>query len=186
MDEYTKEDIERLRSYRHIIDSEDIKIKQKIKEKLLANKDILHVLNNPDCEEPDDYFGFNILPYYIIHPTQIDVQNFICYTVDFKELERYNKKIKYQLITFVILCEQKNIIDKDTFLPRHDLLAALLMDEFDWTNYFGIQIHCVSDQESVVDNDYACRTLVFQQVIDNNITKTRDGVTRVVTHEVHT
>lgn len=186
----TKNELEYLRSYRDKtkVDCDDIKVKEQIKSKLLNNKYIVHVLNNTELDEdcPDEYFGINILPYYMITPTQIDVQNFICYEVQYDEINRYNNRVKNLQIIFYILCDQKNIIDKDTYLARHDLLAALIMDEFNWKNYFGSKIHCIEDKPSVVDTDYACRTLVFEQTTDNNLTKTRDGIPRTVNKEIHT
>jgi hypothetical protein len=49
------------------------------------------------------------------------------------------------------------------------------MDIFNWSNIFGGQIHCVSDLPSVTDNDYATRTIIFEQLTDNNLAKTRNG-----------
>lgn len=182
---WTNEDTERLKTFRNIIDSDDIKIKQKIKEQLVNNRAIIHVLNNKelDEDEPDQYFGVNILPYYIINPTQHNVQNFICFTTR-DEQDRYQRAKKTQDIVFVVLCEQKNIIDKETSLPRHDLLAALIMDEFNATNLFGAKIYCASNVETVVDDDYACRTLTFSQYVDNNIVRTKDSYTRIKDRDV--
>ena len=185
----TEEQLRKLRDYKRNLDSDNTKNKEIIKKKLLNNDLLIYLLNNKDLQaadaESDEYFGINILPYYMIHPTQTNVQNFVCYTTNFDELDRYNKTVKYMQITFVILCEQKNIIAEDTYMARHDLIGALLLDEFNYTNYFGAKIHCVSDKESVVDTDYACRTLIFEQITDNNITKTRDNIPRTVNKEVH-
>ena len=181
---WTEQDTEWLRAFRNNVDYDGIKIKEQIKHKLLDNKYIIHVLNNKKledaCASPDEYFGVNILPFYMISPTQTDVQNFICYTVGFREELRYNNAFKNLMVTFVILCEQKNIIDKETSLARTDLLAALIQDQFNYTNYFGNKIHIVRDEESVVDNDYAARTLIFEQVTDNNLVKTRNNVPQLM------
>lgn len=163
---------------RAALDCDDIKVKEQIRKTILNNRFILHALHNTELEEseadPDEYYLNNILPYYLIKPTQSAVKNFICYTVDYDELERYNSCMKLLTITFVILCEQKNIIDEETMVPRHDLLAALLYDQFNWTQCLGPKIHLIEDKESVVDTDYACRTLVFQQHTDNNLVKSRN------------
>ena len=135
--------------------------------------------------DPSDYLGINILPYYLIHPTQHNVQNYICYETSVRELERYNSNMKIQQIIFYILCEEKNNIEKSTGIARHDLISALLLDIFNWTNLFGCKIHCVSNQPSVVDNDYACRTLIFEQTTDNNLAKTRGGTTRMLNRELY-
>lgn len=185
----SEDELEQLRGFRKNLDSDDIKNKEIIKKKLLNNNLIIHVLNNKELEKidapADDYYGKNILPYYLIKPTQIDVQNFICYETSFTEIEDYNKCVKYQQIIFYVLCEQKNIIDKDTYLARHDLLAALLVNEFNWTNYFGRKIQCISNKPSVVDTDYACRTLIFQQMPDSNLVKTRNKTPMMVNKEIH-
>lgn len=176
--------IQDLLKYKNVVDSDDIRFKEIIKEKLVNNEKIVYVLNNKELQEseaePSDYFNVNILPYYIIHPTQTDVQNYICYEVNFTEEARYNSVIKYGQIIFYILCEQKNNIEEHTGIARHDLLAALIMDEFNWSNCFGIQVHCVSDKPSTTDSNYATRTLVFEGKFPNSIAKTQNDKTKVV------
>jgi hypothetical protein len=53
--------------------------------------------------------------------------------------------MKLLQITFYILCEEKNNIEKKTGIARHDLLGAVILDIFNWSNLFGEQIHCISD-----------------------------------------
>lgn len=185
--EWTQKDREALQAFETLIDSDDIRFKKKIKDILLNNVYIIHVLNNEELEEsgadPDEYFGTNILPYYLISPTQSNTQNFICFESQFEEVIKYNKIIKRGEIRFYILCHQKDLIDKETGIARHDLLAALIMDEFNWTNYFGNQVHCVSDVASVVDTHYACRTLIFEGEFPNSISKNKlkmDGTGRTI------
>ncbi len=180
---YTEEDKNYLRSFRNTLDYDGIKVKQQIKQALLENKHIIHVLNNKKLEEeeaePDDYFGDNILPYYLIHPTQTSVKNFLTFQVNYTSIPQYNKLTKYLQIIFIVLCEQQNIIDKDTSLPRHDLLAALIQDQFNYTNICGQKIQLVSDRELVVDTNYAARELTFEQLTDNNLVRTRNGIPRL-------
>ena len=139
--ELTNEQIQFLRDLKNNVDSDNIRIKEIIKKSLINNNMIIYLLNNKELEEaeadPSDYLGVNILPAYLIHPTQHNVQNFICYEVGFKELERYNNKMKLLQITFYILCEEKNNIEKNTGIARHDLLGALILDIFNWSNLFG-------------------------------------------------
>jgi len=198
MKEWTKEDSKRLASLKYVTDNDNIRIKEIIKQKLLANDDIIHVLDNKGLQEADaendEYFGVNIMPYYMIPGTQTDSQNFVCFTVGYENVERnftnssrmYNDLQRHLHITFVILCEQKNIKDRETGIARHDLLAALIQNEFNQTNYFGRKLLLISDEESVVDSKYACRTLIFSQTTDNNVTKTQYGEpSRIVNKEVH-
>ena len=199
MKEWTKEDSKRLASLKYVTDDDNIRIKEIIKQKLLANDDIIHVLDNKklqDAEaENDEYFWENIFPFYLIPDAQTDSQNFICFTVGYENVERnftnssrmYNDLQRHLHIVFVILCEKKNLKDRDTGIARHDLLAALIQNEFNLTNYFGRRMLLVSDNESTVDSVYACRTLIFSQTTDNNVTKTQYGnPSRIVTKEIHT
>lgn len=199
MKEWTKEDSKRLASLKYVVDNDTIRIKEKIKQKLLANDDIIHVLHNKKLQEDeaenDEYFGVNILPYYHIMGTQVDVQNFICFSVGYENVERnftnssrmYNDLQKHLHVTFVVLCEEKDIKDQDTGIARHDLLAALLINEFNFTNYFGRKIQLIADEESVVDNKFLAHVLTFSMITDNNVAKTDYGKpSRIVTKEVHT
>ena len=198
MKEWTTEDSKRLASLKYVTDNDNIRIKEIIKQKLLANDDIIHVLDNKELQEAeaenDEYFGVNILPFYLIPDAQTDSQNFICFTVGYENVERnftnssrtYNDLQRHLHVVFVVLCEKKNIKDRDTGIARHDLLAALIQNEFNFTNFFGRKILLISDDESTVDSNYLCRTLVFSQVTDNNVTKTDYGKpSRIVTKEVH-
>lgn len=187
--EITQEQIQELRDLKTLVDSDDIKYKEIIKKTLINNKLLIYLLNNKELEDidadPSDYLGVNILPYYIIHPTQHNVQNFICYEIETRELERHNSTMKIQRIIFYILCEEKNNIEKKTGIARHDLIAALLIKDFNWTNLFTNKLHIISDVPSVVDNDYACRTLIFEQSTDNNLAKTINGNTSMINRNIN-
>jgi hypothetical protein len=46
---------------------------------------IIYLLNNKELEDseadPSDYLNVNILPFYLIHPTQHNCQNYICFEI---------------------------------------------------------------------------------------------------------
>ena len=182
--ELTQEQLQTLRDYKTVLDDDNIRFKEIIKKTLIDDPLIIYLLNNRELDsaeaDPSDYLGVNILPYYLIHPTQHNVQNFICYETSFKESPRYNNTEKYMQITFYILCEEKNGIEKMTGISRHDLIAARIRTLFNWTNKFGTQCHVISDQLSVTDNDYSTRTLVFEMTAPNSIVKTANGATRTI------
>lgn len=169
------EEKEFLKIFRDTSSYEDIRIKSIIRKKIEGNSHIIHALNNQELDEkePRAYFNKNILPYYLITPVQTNVLNYICYETSFNEAPMYNEVMKYQQIIFYILCncKDKNIIDSDTGIARHDLLAALIIDQFNWTNYFGFQIHLISDRSNPVDNEFCARTLIFEQTTPNSILK---------------
>ena len=127
--------------------------------------------------EVDRYFGdnSNIRPYLFIPNTQTDVKNYVCYQVSFDELPRYSNIQKYNEINFNIFVNGKDRTDKLTGIPRHDLIASIIREMFNWSNIFGMQTHLISSKESVTDNNYLVRTLIFQITDVNSITYTPLG-----------
>ena len=201
----TKNDLlNKLRAYRTTPDDENIQYKKKIEKALMLNPCLLYALNEKSLEselfdddgninwewneetkeyEPlgewDRYFGgtSNIRPYLFIPDTQTEVKHYICYQVSFDEMPRYQDTLKYTNVTFTIFIHGNDRNDKLTGIPRHDLIASIIRERFNWSNIFGMQTHLVSSKESTTDNNYIVRTLVFQVVDTNGIVKTTNGIT---------
>ena len=194
----TKEELlDKLRAYADTPDDDNIRYKEKIHDALLNNAELLYALNNEELEselfngkelnidkdtgellgEVDRYFGdnSNIRPYLFIPDTQTDVKHYVCYQVAFDELPRYQNVQKYTEITFNIFVNGKDRTDKLTGIPRHDLIASIIRERFNWSNIFGMQTHLISSKESVTDNNYLVRTLIFQITDVNSITYTPLG-----------
>lgn len=169
----TEEIKDKLVKYKEEDGSDNILYKETIKKKLINNSAIIHSLDNPDLDpdSPDDYYGINILPYYLITEVQTKTKNYICFETSFDEIARYNDVIKLGQIIFYIVCDSKDIVDEDTGIARHDLLAALITDEFNWCNEFGTQIKLISDRPTAIDAQYVGRTLIFEQKTPNSIIK---------------
>lgn len=131
--------------------------------------------------EWDRYFGTNanIRPFLFIPETQTNVRHYVCYQVGFDAQPRYNDTLKYTTITFTIFIHGNDRIDQWTGIPRHDLIASIIRERFNWSNIFGMQTHLISSKESTTDNNYVVRTLVFQVVDTNGIVKTTNGNTMV-------
>ena len=194
----TKEELlNKLRAYADTPDDDNIRYKEKIHDALLNNAELLYALNNEELEselfdgdklnidketgellgEVDRYFGdnSNIRPYLFIPDTQTDVKHYVCYQISFDELPRYQNVQKYTEITFNIFVNGKDRTDKLTGIPRHDLIASIIRERFNWSNIFGMQTHLISSKESVTDNNYLVRTLIFQITDVNSITYTPLG-----------
>ena len=204
----TKEDLlDKLRAYADTPDDDNIKYKDIIKKALLNCPELLYALNNKELEselfdednnllideetgellgEVDRYFGdnSNIRPYLFIPDTQTDVKHYVCYQVAFDELPRYSNIQKYTEITFNIFVNGKDRTDKLTGIPRHDLIASIIRERFNWSNIFGMQTHLISSKESVTDNNYLVRTLIFQIVDTNGIVTTQNGKTSVTNYQL--
>ena len=201
----TKNDLlNKLRAYKTTPDDENIQYKKKIEKALMLNPCLLYTLNEKSLEselfdddgninwkwnedtkeyEPigewDRYFGSNsnIRPFLFIPDTQTEVKHYICYQVAFDEMPRYQDTLKYTNITFTIFVHGNDRYDKFTGIPRHDLIASIIRERFNWSNIFGMQTHLISSKESTTDNNYLVRTLVFQVVDTNGIHKTSNSKT---------
>ena len=199
----TKNDLlNKLRAYKTTPDDDVILYKQKIKNALLSNPCLLYALNDKKLEselfdkngninwewnedtkqyEPlgewDRYFGSDSLirPFLFIPDTQTTVKCYMCYQVEINEMPRYNNIEKYTLITFAIFVHGDDRVDKLTGIPRHDLIASIIREKFNWSSIFGMQAKLISSKESTTDNNYVCRTLTFQVLDLNGIVNTPYG-----------
>ena len=192
----TKEDLlDKLRAYANNPDDDNIKYKHIIRKALLNCPELLYALNNNELEselfdedgnllidkdtgellgEVDRYFGDNssIRPSLFIPDTQTTVNSYVCYQVMFDELPRYQNIYKYNEIIFNIFVNGKDRTDKLTGIPRHDLIASIIRERFNWSSIFGMQSKLISSKESITDNDYVVRTLIFQIEDTNSIVYT--------------
>ena len=195
----TKEELlNKLCAYADTPDDDNIKYKNIIRKALLNCPELLYALNNNELEpelfdedgnllidedtgellgEVDRYFGdnSNIRPSLFIPDTQTTVNSYVCYQVMFDELPRYSNIQKYTEITFNIFVNGKDRTDKLTGIPRHDLIASIIRERFNWSSIFGMQTHLISSKESVTDNNYLVRTLIFQVLNLNGIVNTPYG-----------
>ena len=195
----TKEELlNKLRAYADTPDDDNIKYKNIIRKALLNCPELLYALNNNELEpelfdedgnllidedtgellgEVDRYFGdnSNIRPSLFIPDTQTTVNSYVCYQVMFDELPRYSNIQKYTEITFNIFVNGKDRTDKLTGIPRHDLIASIIRERFNWSSIFGMQTHLISSKESTTDNNYIVRTLIFQIEDTNGIVNTPYG-----------
>ena len=156
------------------VDDDIISMKRLIKQILISDSDILEALNNPDIDidSPDEFLDNNIYGFIRIPPTQDTVRNFICFTVDDIEENRFNEVMKTQYIKINVICHLDDMKTKYG-IDRHDLLGFLIRDRFNWTNQFGLQFKLVTNKESTIDSDYYCRTLQFEATKLNSLNKAR-------------
>ena len=196
----TKNDLlQKLRAYAHTPDDAVIRFKEKIKENLLKCPELLYALNNEELQDElflpngninaeyddetgeviplgewDRYFPYNIRPYVFIPETQAHTDNFLCYTAGFREISRYNATECIFQVVFTIFCNgaEEQVVDGLTGQSRADLIGSIIRERFNWSNIFGLQCRLVSNEETVKDNRYVVRTIVFEIVMPNGITHT--------------
>lgn len=163
------------RRYKQSKQNDVIYYKDKIKQKLLKSDELLYALNNRELQAAgaanDEYFGENILPYVKLPDIRHNVKHYLLFEVSFNEVLEGNELQKYALITFTAMCAQEDNIDDRTGMCRHDLIAAIVQDAFNWSNLLGMQLKLISNKAATTDSDYATRTLVFQQIAPNGISR---------------
>lgn len=182
----TKKQEAELFALRTGVDDPNIRIKELIKEKLCESQELIHILETPDLDEdsPEDYIGKSILPFVRLPEIQYQVNNYVCFQVDTIEDHPYNNALSIGNITFVIFCEEKNIMTRYG-IPRHDLLGHLVKKIFNWSNIFGNQVKLIYDKESVTDTHFSCRTIKFELVSTNHLAQTVAQKTRVYNNLVN-
>ena len=190
----------KLNSYAVLPDDDGVRYKEIIKRELLRCPELLYALNDDELASElfnedgtlneegdwDLYFNDNIRPYMFFPESQTKAKNFLCYKIEFDEIPRYNKFEKIGHVTFVILCDVKNIIHFETGIARHDLIASIIRERFNWSNIFGTQCRLVSNKETITDANYVTRTLIFELTMPNSVVNTDNGTTRVINNVVRT
>lgn len=194
----SSEIVAKFNEYKHTPDDDNIRLKNVIKKSLMECDELFYAIHNqnlidysnPNLDistiEKEAFFGKdgNIKPYGVIPQTQTSPTNYVCYSVGFKHLLEGNTFFKYGLIRFDIYCDYKDLDDYYTGIARHDLIAAILREKFNWTNIFGLQATISTDVEDVTNKDYACRKLIFELPEIRNAVKTVNGITRIINNDI--
>ena len=153
-------------------DDDNIRAKEIAVDILINNPDIIHLLHNIKLNEsnPDDYVGINIRKSAIYPEVQDIPMNYIALAINTQRQSERNKIITYPNLIVYIFCDERDLVDKDTGISRHDLLAYLIKKEFSYSNKFGLHLEVISDMEAITDTHYMTRTLTFKMSSPNNIT----------------
>ena len=195
----TKNDLlKELRLYAETPDDDVIRIKKEIERKFMGCPKLLYALHEKELEnelfdkngninwdikthEPlgewDRYFGTNanIRPFLFIPDTQTEVRHYICYQVNTDENVSHNYNEKKLEVIFNIFVHGNDRVDKLTGVPRHDLIASIIRENFAW---IGLEIPTtipIYNRESITDNNYLTRIVKYECILPNDMAKTTDG-----------
>lgn len=187
--------LDNLRGYLSNPDDDTIRLKDKIKDMLLGCPKLLWALHSEDLEgelfdddgnlnetgEWDSYYGDTsfIRPFLFIPETQDKVANYICYQLSTDENMRYNPEMKYLIISFTIIVHEKDSIDAETGIARHDLIASIIRELMAWSKIARVHAIPIYETESVTDSNYITKVLRYQLALPNNLVVT-EGKTAFV------
>lgn len=151
---------------------------------LTDNQDILWTLHNKPLEEQvdvngnlngDSYRDVSIFSFLKIPDTQSEVKNFVCFEVD--DVSKFSNTgvMLTKNITFRTISHEDDCAT-DWGIARQDLLAAIIKNEFDWTNIFGIHLEKVYDKGRIAENGYYYREFIYETTSANNlVNKAKNG-----------
>ena len=166
--------------------------KKKIKEILESDPDIVELLgvkeprplnqfadkDNPTPDElklREEIETYNlsitheqIVPWLKLNNIQKEVLNFIMFDIRDDHPNYDNTAVKEQYIDFMILVHQ-NDMDTEYEVPRVDLLDQIVRDLFSRSNIFSGHAVPFSDNPSIVDDKYYCRTVTFHLTVGNGL-----------------
>lgn len=177
-----------LRSYLDTPDDDTVRLKERIKQMLVNCPKLLWAIHDEKYEgelfnedgtlnetgEWDVYFGdtSHIRPFLFIPETQDVVANYICYQTSTDENMRYNSEMKYFVITFTIIVHEKDSMDSDTGIARHDLIGSIIRELMAWSSITAMRAVPIYEGETVTDNNYITKVLRYQVSLPNNIVVT--------------
>lgn len=148
---------------------EIFRYKYKIMNLLTSDQDILHTLHcakfgddsvlNGDALRDVCIFSFMKLP-----DNKDEVNNYICFEVNDDCYGDYaSKRIIFRTVSHINDCKT------DWGIPRHDLLALIIKNKFDWSNECGLHLEKESDSGHVTDDGYYYREIVYVSTVPNNL-----------------
>lgn len=146
--------------------SDVVKYKQKIMSKLISIPDVFILINNKDISQPSQMVNKNIFSYMKIPNTTDTVKNYICYNYS-SRISPNNSSFKNVTINIAIISHVSDI--SCTWGNRHDVLAGVIIDAINWSDFLGFTLELVADSESILEKEYHVRTLQFRNVATNSL-----------------
>ena len=148
--------------------SDVINYKNKITSKLCSIQDVVTLMNNPDItqDNSDKMKNTHIFSYMKIPNTIMSVKNYICFDFNAKS-SNYNELYKNINITIAAICHESEI--KTVWGNRHDVMGGVILENFNWSNFLGLELELYSDTESILEKEYHVRTLQFKNLTLNSL-----------------
>lgn len=147
--------------------SDATKYKSKIMGNIITNSDVFKLINNTEITSPHQMKDKNVFSRMRLPNTTMTVNNYICFDFNAK-MSQVNDVYENVTINIAIVCNEKTI-NCDGGGNRHDELAGVIADIFNWSNILGLQIKLLSDTETIWEKVYHVRLLQFKNLTLNSI-----------------
>lgn len=137
-----------------------------IMEKLYTTPEIFELIDNKQLTSPEEMINKNLFSRMKIPNETFVVKNYICFDYN-SRINPNNNVFKTVTINMAVITHEDST---DTpFGNRYDLLAAVIINEFNWYNILGFDLELVSDTESILEKDYHVRNLQFRNLTANSL-----------------
>ena len=146
------------------------RFKYKIMQMIISNQDILHTLhndklsNNKEIINGDLYRDVCIFDFMKLPNNKTEVKNYLCFEVN--DISSYDNLVNRRVVFRTVSHEDD--YKTDWGISRHDLLASIIKNEFDWSNALGMHFEKESDNGYVTNDGYYYREIVYKITSPNN------------------
>ena len=144
--------------------------KYKIMQMLISNQDILHALHNDELSKGNEiingdlYRDVCIFDFMKLPDNKTEVKNYVCFEVN--DVSSYDSLVNKRIVFRTVSHEDD--YKTDWGISRHDLLASIIKNEFDWSNALGMHFEKESDNGYVTNDGYYYREIIYKIVSPNN------------------
>lgn len=149
-----------------MLDSDLMQYKKKIMSLLIQNENIVSAIDEPDLS-PDELIYNNIFPFLKVPKTQEEAKCYVTMKVDTTNIQR-NEIYKNFVITICVLCHESKMCTPYGGI-RTDVIAGEIVRLLNWREDIGFTLELTSDTESILNEDYHIRQLVFETITSNSM-----------------
>ena len=146
--------------------SDIMKYKSKVMAKLIECPEVFQLIDNREITSSDELINKNIFSRMRVPDTSDTVKNYICFDIRARG-SSYNDLYKNITVNVVIICHEGDIATP--WGNRHDVLAGVIIDLFNWSNFLGLELELLSDDEDIMEKKFNIRTLQFKNLVLNSI-----------------
>jgi hypothetical protein len=144
---------------------------------LVANPNIVSIINNPNIETPDDLINQNIFPRLKVDFVATDASTYIGLKLDYPNITE-NEDYKDCVVTFMIISHISDIaVESQNGASKTDLLGEEITKMFNFNYKLGFTLKLIKDTEDPFNEKYYYRRLTFKTIDYNDIdNKVNNGV----------
>jgi len=135
-------------------------------DRLISIPDVYKYINNSEITEAAQMKNINIFSRMRKPKTTTSVGNYICFDYN-SNIFKTSKVLKTTTITVAVICHEEDLIT--SYGNRHDVLSGIIIDSFNWSKFLGFELELMSDTESLLEEVYSVRTMIFQNTSTNDI-----------------